>query len=89
MEINAIRDVFPATFGYQSHQPHLTPRRADPVRSRHHLARHFPPFRAATGHQAESNWTGRFHPGLNTSGVAGMHGCPTVSAGSPTRGCWS
>ena len=25
MEINAIRDVFPATFGYQSHQPHLTP----------------------------------------------------------------
>ena len=39
MEINAIRVVFPATFGHQSHQSHLTPRRADSARSRHHLAR--------------------------------------------------
>ena len=66
MEINAIRVAFLGHVGYQSHQSHLTPWRADPARFRHRLARHFPPFRAATGHQAESNWTGRFHPGLNT-----------------------
>ena len=27
MEINPIHTVFPATFGYQSHQPHLPPPR--------------------------------------------------------------
>lgn len=57
----------PVTSGYHSHQPHLTPAaptRRGPVTA---LARHCPPVRGATGHQAESNGTGRFHPGLNTN----------------------
>jgi hypothetical protein len=77
----------PVTSGYHSHQPHLTPAapaRRGPVTA---LARHCPPVRAATGHQAKSNGTGRFHPGLNTNkSVQGaLARCP-VQVGLPRCG---
>jgi hypothetical protein len=78
---------FLVTSGYHSHQPHLTPAgptRRDPVTA---LARHCPPVRGATGHQAESNGTGRFHPGLTTNkSVQGaLARCP-VQVGLPRSG---